>query len=419
MPGNPAIQEISHAALTETDILTILEARAQESHHELAGSVDAGGDVLAYLALHGEPATRKAVASNIATPPEANLLLADDDEMDVRSELARKIARLMPGLSARESDHVVQMTIATLDKLARDHEARVRAILAEEIKHLTCVPKDIVQLLAHDLKMAVAGPILEYSPLLVDADLIEIIAHGCASEAVEAIARRNPVSEDVSDAIVTALDIPGIAALLTNPDAKIRQQAMDKIAEQAESISHWHMPLTLRLDLSGRVLRRIASFVGSGLLDKLGARSGLDDETRSYLNKQLRARLQADENPGKASSAQMAAAAVLEAKQTGRLNEAFVEAQAEAGAREAVILALSELAGVPAETVRRMLLAGTAKPITSLVWFAGLNMRAAFKIQSFVMKLPARELLPARGGVNFPLNENEMRWHLGYFDVVV
>jgi hypothetical protein len=26
-------------------------------------------------------------------------------------------------------------------------------------------------------------------------------------------------------------------------------------------------------------------------------------------------------------------------------------------------------------------------------------------------------LLPARGGVNFPLSKEEMRWHLSYFDV--
>jgi hypothetical protein len=33
------------------------------------------------------------------------------------------------------------------------------------------------------------------------------------------------------------------------------------------------------------------------------------------------------------------------------------------------------------------------------------------------MHLPAHELLPARGGTDFPLNEDEMRWHLAYFDV--
>jgi hypothetical protein len=33
------------------------------------------------------------------------------------------------------------------------------------------------------------------------------------------------------------------------------------------------------------------------------------------------------------------------------------------------------------------------------------------------MRLKGRDLLPARGGVDFPLTEDEMRWHLGYFGV--
>ena len=81
-----------------------------------------------------------------------------------------------------------------------------------------------------------------------------------------------------------------------------------------------------------------------------------------------------------------------------------------------MVLALAALAKVPEATVRNPA-SGTAKPVTALVWHAGLSMRVAFKIQSYVMKLPARELLPARGGVHFPLSEEEMRWHLGYFDV--
>ena len=33
------------------------------------------------------------------------------------------------------------------------------------------------------------------------------------------------------------------------------------------------------------------------------------------------------------------------------------------------------------------------------------------------MKLSCRDLLPARGGVGFPLTKEEMRWHLGFFDI--
>jgi hypothetical protein len=44
-------------------------------------------------------------------------------------------------------------------------------------------------------------------------------------------------------------------------------------------------------------------------------------------------------------------------------------------------------------------------------------MRIAFKLQTFVMRLGAGELLPAREGVHFPLSEDEMLWHLHYFGI--
>ena len=139
---------------------------------ELAARTDAGPDVLHYLAVHGAPATRQAVAANPAAPALTNRLLADDECEDVRAELALKIARLMPGLSEGESSHIMALTIETLECLARDAAVRVRAILAEEVKYLDCIPRDIVVRLAQDVESTVAAPILEYSPLLSDADLI-------------------------------------------------------------------------------------------------------------------------------------------------------------------------------------------------------------------------------------------------------
>ena len=167
----------------------------------------------------------------------------------MRAELAVKIARLMPGLSERESSHIFALTIETLECLARDAAVRVRAILAEEIKGLDCVPRDIALILARDVNAIVAAPILQYSPLLSDADLIEIIACGQIQQVLTAIASRKPLNEDVSYHLVQSLNVPAVAALLVNHDARIRKETMEQIVEQAEEINAWHMPLALRADL--------------------------------------------------------------------------------------------------------------------------------------------------------------------------
>lgn len=416
MSKGPAMGREAANAMTRDEVLARLEVRTQAAQSELAGRTDAGADVLRYLAENGAPATRRAVAANGAAPAHTNRSLADDTDDDVRAELAAKIARLMPSLSAEESEHIRVLTVETLERLAQDQVPRVRAVLAEGIKALDCIPKFIALTLARDALSLVAAPILEYSPLLSDVDLMEIIAAAKAEEVLAAIARRRPVSPAVSDAIVSALDIPAIAALLANPDAKIREKTLEDIAAQAEKIQSWHVPLVLRADLSKRAILRIATFVGASLIEQLSKRYGLDPEIEHHLNKELRLRLAEVAAPA-TNTADIAARDVAAALAGGRLDEAFVEQAANAGQREAVALALAELATVPEATVRKILASRSAKPLTALVWHAGLSMRLAFKIQSFVMKLSASEVLPARAGVHFPMTEDEMRWHLGYFNV--
>jgi len=214
--------------------------------------------------------------------------------------------------------------------------------------------------------------------------------------------------------VVKSLNIPAVAALLVNPNSKIRKETMERIVDQLEEISAWHLPLALRADLSARVIRRIGSLVGASILERLAARNDLSEATRIHLNRELRARLA--ETPVEAGGVS-AADLVAEAKKDGRLDGAFVEKAAQAGQRETVILALAQLADISEQTVKKILTAGSAKPLVALVWHTHLSMRVAFKIQTLIMKLPTREVLPARGGVGFPLSKEEMRWHLNYFNI--
>jgi uncharacterized protein (DUF2336 family) len=414
-PGRPAESLDPRDALDLLDVRTSRQRGEGGGNAELAGRTDAGPDVLHYLAARGAPATRAAVAANPAAAAATNRLLADDEVEDVRAELAAKIGRLMPDLSARESSHAVALTIETLECLARDASVRVRAILAEEIKNLDCIPRDVALTLANDLNAVVAAPILQYSPLLSDADLIEVIACGKVQEVLAAVAARRPLGADVSERLVHSLNVPAVAALLVNPDARIRKETLDRIIDQAEEISAWHMPLALRADLSARAIRRIGSFVGAAILERLAARHDLSETTRAHLARELRARLAKDNDaaPDTASAADVVAAA----RAQNRLDSLFVEQAAQSGRRDVVILALAQLAHVTDQTVKKILAAGSAKPIVALVWHAHLSMRVAFKIQTFIMKLPAHEILPARGGVGFPLTKEEMRWHLNYFNI--
>ncbi len=399
----------SDKPLSAAEALHLLEQHARQSQDVLASRADAGPDVLNYLAENGASATRRAVAANPATPVETNWYLADDIDKNVRKALAGKIGHLFPGLLADEEKHLRDLTIATLEKLARDEVSEVRAILAEEIKIHDCVPKPVIEALANDADPKVALPVIEFSPLLDDRDLIGLIVATRASSILSAVARRKHLSGDVSEAVATTLDIDAVAALLANTDAAIRTKTLDKIISQAAEVAEWHAPLVVRADLSKSAIRRLASFVGSALIDALAARSGLDEPTRTLLKSKL------DERRRTEAAAE--AAVVEAARKAGTLNEAFVAEAVEECRKETVVKALAVLGKTDEATVRRVLDSGSAKGATALVWRAGLSMRVAFKLQTQVMRLSGPDLLAARRGIDFPLTEDEMRWHLGYFGI--
>ena len=400
--------------LSYEEARTVLESHKQRLDGELAQRPDAEPEMLYYLAERGAPAVRRKVAANPATPAAANRFLAEDTDPEVRVELAQKIGRLLPDLLASERERVCELTLETLQRLAADQLTRVRTILASELKNLDCAPKEVVLRLAHDVEEAVSVPILEYSPLLSDNDLVEIIATARAQSALAAVARRRGISERVCEIIVASLDVPAVSALLANPNAHIRENTMERIIDHARSIEAWQGPLVNRSDLSLRALRRIAGFVGVALLRELSDRYALDQETVQYLKRCLRQRLEHEEEEVQTKE-DKARAEVIAVRDRGSLDERYIEESVETGQRDVVIEGLALLAKAPRSVIERIFSSRSSKAITALAWKAGLTMRISFKIQTMLLKLHADELLPARAGVAFPLSEDEMRWHLSYF----
>src|SRR5260370_24573666 len=215
--------------------LALLDARVEADPRHLDLAKDVDGSVLSFLALHGGPATGRAVAAHSGTPSDVNLRLAKDPDEEVRSELARKISWRLSALDDSVPNSVREATFRILERLARDRSSEVRAVLSREIRFLCNLPRHIAHAFARDPDAAISGPILECSPLLSEADLMEIILADESREALAFIARRRPLGADLCDAIVFFLDPAAVAALLANPDANIRKQALEHIAEHAES----------------------------------------------------------------------------------------------------------------------------------------------------------------------------------------
>lgn len=374
----------------------------------LAQHPDARPEVLYFLAADPDPMVRAAVAANDATPVQADELLSLDVDEDVRRDLILKITRLIPDMADDEVEKVRELTFLVLDRLSRDQLPRVRALLAEELKQANWAPRRVIVRLAKDALAIVAAPILEYSPLLGDADILEIIAAGCVSESLAAVARRSDVSEEVADAVVATLDIPAVSALLTNKDAQVRAETLDRIADNAADVEDWHAPLVMRPELSIRAVRRISGFVATVLVEQLAKRSGLDPETSAFLRDSLQRRV--NESAGDLELEER-----LEARELVKedaLDDETLDAAIEAARHNFVREALALRSGLTQASVDKLLRAGSGKPVVALAWKAGLSMRQAMRLQSKIARVPPTRMVNARNGTDYPLSEDELSWQI-------
>lgn len=394
-----------------------------EVRADLASREDARPEILYFLANDKSPSVRAEIAANASTPRQADKLLASDVDDDVRKILARKIGRLIPGLSEREAERLRNLTFEVLEILAEDHVAEVRQIVAEEIKHAANVPPHIVKKLARDIEHIVSTPILQYSVLLSDQDLLEIVAGGGSPEVLSAISRRLNVSTKVCDAIVSTNETAGIAALLANPSAQIREETLNSLIDKAPSRRSWHEPLVRRPRLSPKAVRRIAGFVAAALLNVLSEREDIDDHAREEVRRAVKKRLaeEPDEAPAekeKRGGAEGDAEAAKRAKKLlaeGKLDDEAIRAAAEMGQRPFVNHALALRAKLPVELARAVTASQAGKPMTALCWRASLSMRTALTLQKHQARISSASIVNARNGVDYPMTEEEMAWFVDYF----
>lgn len=389
---------------------------------ELAGRDDVKAEILYFLAEDSDADVRRKVAANPHAPAQANLLLAGDRNDAVRGDLAGKIARVAPGLSAHEQDRLRRMTYDALEALARDQVPKVRQLLSEALQDVAGAPADVIRRLARDAELVVAGPVLQFSPVLTDDDLLEIIGAGPIPGALACISRRTVVNVKVADAIAATDDVDAIAVLLGNPSAQIREETLDRLADRAADIEAWHKPMVDRPQLSARTAQKLARFVAASLLQTLAARRDLDAEAVAAVAAVVSRRIGELEGEGGEASAGDRRGADEEAAlkrarglhAAGQLNETVIDTALSSGDNAFVSAALAVLSGLPPKAVRKVIYTKSAKGMVAVAWKAGLSAGLGAQLQAKLLLLPLSKILNSVQG-DHPLSAAEMEWQLEFF----
>lgn len=408
------------AKLSYEESRELAQNGSDRARADLAARIDLRPEVLYFLAEDPSSEVRRAIAANAKTPRQADLILARDADEAVRAELAAKVAQLTEPEGPGAQEKVQRFVVDTLELLARDQATRVRQILAEALRSVADAPPQVIQRLARDAEDVVACPILEFSPLLSDEDLLEIIASSGVTSRLCAISRRSNLGEAISDAIVQRNDRKSVAELLANTSAQIREETLDSLIDASVTETAWQMPLVERPVLPSGAVRKLAGFVAESLLRKLQSRSDLDPQTAAAVAEVVRRRI--DEGAGDEPAADPRldpgadpAAEAAQLKKAGKLTSEVISEAVLAGRRDFVRHALALMAGVGVDFIDRVLQGHSAKGITALAWKAGCSMRVAMQLQTNMGGIPPAKALNARNGSDFPLSAEEMEWQLDFF----
>lgn len=391
----------------------------------LAERKDIPPEILYFLSDDQSADVRLAVATNIAVPKQTYIKLAKDSDAQVRGGLAANIAKIAPNLSAEESDKLRAQTHEALETLAKDQITKVRAVLSEALKDVVDAPADVIKLLASDLEFEVSGPVLEFSPVLTDEDLLEIIEQGPATGGVGAIARRDGVSENLADAIIATDDIEGIGNLLGNNSAQIREEALDDLIERSGSIDLWQAPLVTRQHLPDGAAERMAGFLAESLLDKLRERDDLDVDAMAIVSDIVRQRMGSDKDeldPEKALSAGFdflkvapPIDTVKRLHESEKLGEGVIKKALQAGDHTFIYAALIVRGAVDVAVARKIFLEKSPHGIVALFGKAGLPSDMLVLAQQKMGRIAPSEIVKPNADGSFPMGADDIDWHLEFF----
>ncbi|MGE0565703.1 MAG: DUF2336 domain-containing protein [Pseudolabrys sp.] len=146
------------------------------------------------------------------------------ERADATSALAR--AYLHSDLSVDDLAAAEGALIMLLD----DPSPLVRRALAEVFASSQKAPLVVLNALAND-QPDVAAPVLSRSPLLLDSDLVDLVATG-AAETQAAIAARPLLPRPVAAAIAEVGSAQACLVMLENPDADVTPSSIGRIVER-------------------------------------------------------------------------------------------------------------------------------------------------------------------------------------------
>jgi len=273
----------------------------------------------------------------------------EDPSVETRVNTSTKIVE---GFNAGTlSDSEWKMAEEIFRVLVKDAEVRVREALALNLKENPAIPHDVAVSLANDVER-LALPVLQFSEVLTDADLIEIISSQSPEKQV-ASAKRESVSESVSENLVESGNEQAVTSLMANQGAQISERTLLKAVDDFGNSEGVQDAMVHRANLPVKVSERLVTIVSEKLAAGLTGRQDMSDATITDLILQTRERavisLSTDSDQGDVETL------VRQLHDNGRLTQSIILRGLCMGDLTFFVAGMAELAGISIENARSLI----------------------------------------------------------------
>jgi uncharacterized protein (DUF2336 family) len=234
-----------------------------------------------------------------------------------------------------------------LTSLLKAAESNIRAQVALRLADCSWAPLEAVRFLAFD-EVAVAAPVLERSPRLDEATLIE--AAGCGRDHRRIIAGRARISAPVSAAISAYRETDCLRILAANAGAALGPACAPDFAAAARGDEALQDSLAARSDLHPAIARAVYAIAGRRVKAVLAA--AMPDLDPGAMEQAVDEGLEAALDAGEDAAAETLAARLMAQRALGKGDVL----RAACGGRDAIAdHAIARLTGLPAADWRRAL----------------------------------------------------------------
>jgi len=267
-----------------------------------------------------------------------------------RVETLRQVTDLFLNDGERLSDDQVKVFDDVLCLLIARVETRARAELSKRLAPLDYAPFEVIQYLAWDDEIAVAGDVLTHSSRLSPEALVEI-AGIKGQDHLLAISARDNLPETVTDVIVERGETRVIRRLAKNATARFSEAGYSGMVAHSAGDDELVEILGLRLDLPMKFLRDLLHRAKDAVRVRLLALAppALQEEIRRVIEDIAR------EAPPSGRNFRVAEELVKLMMQLKELDDVAVYRFAEAGKFDEVIVSLAVLNDVPAEMTAKLI----------------------------------------------------------------